>query len=498
MSSAERPFEQVRDDFFVNPKTNEIGDFGIAAEYVIQRLLGNTTHEIQGTGTPISLMAEEIAQEMHKARRFDHFSMAQLHPADNMVAMLAHMASTTRNNNTIIGDVSPVETGYERSSVAWMIDKIAGYNIAKASGSLVGGGTCANETALFVARERLTQQGWDGTSRAVVLANEMAHYSVDKAVNILAPNRLIQLQRIPFKDNSMVMDTDALAAAVRENRAKGIPIMAIVGLAGETETGLVEDLGTIADIAHSNGAYLHIDGAYGAPYRLSRKGNLLDEMREADSITCDPHKYLYIPYSAGAVLFKRSSTHSLIENLNADGAAYMFKPEDETKRAHNFKSDYETHLGKKRIEGSMGGQAASALYWTLQKIGETGLTQILDHTLDMTELFADKVKGGVGSLRPLFTPDLNTVCVIPDREHDCYPKEMEPFFETTVAQLEERHGIYISTTSIPLATKKGTRKNRKVFRIVPTHPFTDADDIEFVAKALNETWHANLEIANLK
>ena len=94
-------------------------------------------------------------------------------PTDNIPANLGHWASLLRNNNTIIGDVSPVESRYERESVDWMILHIAGWDV-ETGRSLVNGGTSANLAALFVARETLIEQGWDGMSKVSILANEMA------------------------------------------------------------------------------------------------------------------------------------------------------------------------------------------------------------------------------------------------------------------------------------------------------------------------------------
>lgn len=326
MSSDNRSFEQIRDTFFVNPRTGDAGVLPHGAYYLAEELLGTETPGkgvfsslVPGSNPELEAYLNSLTADMRGARRFDHKSMAQLHPTDNIPATLGHWASLLRNNNTIIGDVSPVESRYERESVDWMILHIAGWDVETGSGSLVNGGTSANLAALFVAREALTEQGWDGMSKVSILANEMAHYSIKKAAGILAPNGIIEVVNIPFLGNSLVMDTDALAKQVQEEKEKGRRIMAIVGIAGETETGLIEDLDRVADIARSNEIYFHIDAAYGGPFRLSRVGSKFGALSLADSITCDPHKYMWVPYAAGAVLFRDASLHNMIAKLNTDG-----------------------------------------------------------------------------------------------------------------------------------------------------------------------------------
>ena len=489
MSELEPSFEYFRDKFFVNPKSRDPGYLGEAAKHIAESLLGNEGHQYVESGHPTENIRflDELISDMKNSRRFDHLSIAQLHPSDNITAILANFASTLMNNNTIIGEVSPVETRCERESIEWMAENIAGYDKATSSGSIVSGGTRANETAMYVARELLVEQGWKGRNRVTILANEMAHYSIVKAAKTLAPNNLISLEKIPLKDNSMVMDTDALAESVARHKRKRNKIMAIVGLVGETETGLIENLDRIADIAKSNDIYLHFDGAYGAPFKLSRVGSKLDALKEADSITCDPHKYMYLPYGAGVIMFKDSEKHGLIKHLNEDGEDYMFKDEDDLRRGHDFKTEAHTHLGIMRIEGSMGGQAALALHHTIKQLGRQGLGKILDHTLDMTELFNEHISRS-NSLRPLFASDLNTTCLIPNFETDCYPQEFEQLIEDTCGELERVQQIYVATTSIPLAKSDGTREKRKVFRVVPTHPHTGPEDIEYIAESLLSKW----------
>jgi glutamate/tyrosine decarboxylase-like PLP-dependent enzyme len=495
VAGSELSFEQIRDGFFVNPKIRSAGVLPAAAEFLTNRLLNNYQKGFEAETETTGVMTDFIGtlgEEMSQARRFDHLSLAQLHPADNIAATLGHFASTLLNNNTIIGEVSPVECNYERQSIDWIAEKIVGYKDNSFSGSIVTGGTSANLTAMLVARDKAIKNNqWDGKSQAVILTNEMAHYSIKKSANILAPGQLIQVDQIPLAGNSFVADIDKLSELIKVHLARRNTLLAIVGTAGETETGLVEDLEAMANLAEQFGIYFHIDGAYGAPFKLSRAGHRFDSLKQADSVTCDPHKYLYTPYPAGTILFKDRSDHDLIAKLNDDARDYMFKVGDEQRAVHQFKPAATTFYGRYRIEGSMGGQGAAAVYSTIRTLGEAGLAKLLDHTLDLTEHFVELINES-GSLRPVYEPHLNSVCVIPNSSADCYPKELEAKLEETCAEMERDEGIYIATTALPLRNDAGKREQRKVLRIVPTHPHTDKNDLDFVAETLISKWNNKL------
>jgi aromatic-L-amino-acid decarboxylase len=487
-------FEQVRDLCFVDPRSRNPGILPEAARFLAESLLGaDTTLEI-GDPSSDNLLYQHIAslaEEMKGARRFDHHSVAQLHPADNIPGIAGNFASTLMNNNTIVGDVSPVESRLEKEVIEWLRTDIAGYDPTTSSGALGAGGSLANLSAMYVAREDLIRgRGWKGRTNAYVFTNEMAHYSIKKAADILAPNQQIKVVTVPFRSDSLVMDKDRLAEMVMQYKGRGKAIMAIVGLAGETETGLVEDLDGIADIAKSNDIFFHVDGAYGAPFRLSRARPLFDGISEADSITCDPHKYLYTPYSAGAILFKDQQKHARIARLNVDGEEYLFKSAEE-RDAHSDKAEAHTHLGRMRIEGSMGGQAAASLMMTIRAMGSSGIGKLLDHTLDVTDEFHHAINA-TGTLKTLFDHDLNTLCVIPNVGVDCYPEAMQSLMEPAIAELEDKTGIYITTTTLPIAQPNGIRKARKVFRIVPTHPHTTTDDAREITDQLAQVWKSKI------
>jgi glutamate/tyrosine decarboxylase-like PLP-dependent enzyme len=190
---------------------------------------------------------------------------------------------------------------------------------------------------------------------------------------------------------------------------------------------------------------------------------------------------MYTHYPAGTILFKRASEHALLLGLNSDGEGYMFKDDDDKAQAHRDFAQNTTYLGQNRFEGSMGGQGAAMLHLVIKHLGREGLGLLLDHNLDMTNVFAEEIRTS-NDLRTSFDPELNTVCIEPAE----LARGNDARVEAVSAELERRYGIYLSTTTLP--NRNGLDGKRKVFRFVASHPYTDADDVRYIAKALSETW----------
>lgn len=166
-------------------------------------------------------------------------------------------------------------------------------------GILVSGGSIANFAAVVAAREQLGEEIHLGT----VYLTEQAHQSVGKAARLAGlPGRA--LRTVPCTPD-LRMDTAALRRMLREDRQAGLLPFLIVATAGTTNTGVVDPLEAVSDIARESGAWLHVDGAYGGFFRLTERGReVLRGIERADSITLDPHKSLFAPYGTGALVVR--------------------------------------------------------------------------------------------------------------------------------------------------------------------------------------------------
>jgi glutamate/tyrosine decarboxylase-like PLP-dependent enzyme len=188
----------------------------------------------------------------------------------------------------------------ENMLVRWMAD-IIGYPETSA-GSLLSGGSIAHLTAIVCARDSRGIQS-NNSAEFVVYLTEHSHYSVSKALHIAGLGNSV-VRNIPV-DGHYHMNTLALARAIDNDKKAGLKPWLVVGSAGTTDTGSVDPLVDIGEIADRNGLWFHVDGAYGAFFTLSEEGkDILKGMEKSDSIIIDPHKTLFLPHGTGAVLLR--------------------------------------------------------------------------------------------------------------------------------------------------------------------------------------------------
>ncbi len=172
---------------------------------------------------------------------------------------------------------------------------------AEAEGVLVSGGSAANMTALACAREALLGAM---SERVVVYVSDQAHSSVARAARVLG-FRPEQVRVLPT-DERFRMRPDALVDAMDADLRAGLRPLFVSASAGSTNTGAVDPLPQLAEICKERGAWLHVDGAYGGFAALTERGErLLQGMELADSVTLDPHKWLYQPFECGCLLVRR-------------------------------------------------------------------------------------------------------------------------------------------------------------------------------------------------
>jgi glutamate/tyrosine decarboxylase-like PLP-dependent enzyme len=173
----------------------------------------------------------------------------------------------------------------------------------EAAGLLLSGGSVANLTGLACARAGLAG---DDLSRAVVYFSAESHSSVAKAARVLGfpPERVRALPADPLGR----LEAGPLVAALELDRATGLLPLAIVASAGTTSTGAVDPLSELAELAAAQKLWLHVDAAYGGFAVLTERGRaLLRGMERADSITLDPHKWLYQPFEVGCLLVREGA-----------------------------------------------------------------------------------------------------------------------------------------------------------------------------------------------
>jgi glutamate/tyrosine decarboxylase-like PLP-dependent enzyme len=212
----------------------------------------------------------------------------------------------------------------ENLMVRWVAD-LVGYP-GGAAGSIASGGSLATLTAIVSAREAHGLRAADFAS-AVVYLTSQAHHCVPKALHIAGMGEA-QVRQVPM-DEGYRMRPEALAAAVAGDRAVGLRPWLVVAAAGTTDTGAVDPLDAIADVAARERCWLHVDAAYGGFFLLTEHGRAaLKGIERSDSVVLDPHKGLFLPYGSGIVVVRDAApliaghdyTSSYMQDARADAS----------------------------------------------------------------------------------------------------------------------------------------------------------------------------------
>jgi aromatic-L-amino-acid/L-tryptophan decarboxylase len=183
-----------------------------------------------------------------------------------------------------------------------------------AGGFLTSGGSLANWSAMTIARDLRMPNNF---RRGVVYTSNQAHHSVDKAA-ILAGLDRTNIRRVPV-DADFRVQVDVLEEWIDQDRQAGKLPLAIVGNAGTTNTGAVDHLELLADLAKRTDTWLHVDAAYGGFFLLTERGkSALRGIEKADSITLDPHKGLFLPYGTGCLLVRNRSPLRQVFSLRGE------------------------------------------------------------------------------------------------------------------------------------------------------------------------------------
>ena len=230
----------------------------------------------------------------------------QFNPTPLPIGVWADALSSLLNQNAGAWRNGPTSAMIEARVIRWLCDLLE-YG-PKSFGTLASGGSEANLIALKCARDRAVDTIKERGVRAaagdlVVYASEQCHYSIDKSVDLLGLGRE-SLRKIPTDDRFHIR-LDVLRDRIATDRAAGRIPCCLVGVAGTTSTGVIDPLENLAAIARDNSIWYHIDAAYGGPLAFSPEHK--DKLRGvalADSITFDPHKWMFVPFSCGATLVR--------------------------------------------------------------------------------------------------------------------------------------------------------------------------------------------------
>jgi glutamate/tyrosine decarboxylase-like PLP-dependent enzyme len=248
------------------------------------------------------------------------------------VSVMADLLASALNQNAAKWHLAPAMTEIEQRVIAWTAEFLG--LPEHRGGAIVASGSAANLTGLTVARNLFAERlgvrttGLFGLQPLIVYGSDQTHASVEKAVELLGIGS-DNYRKIPTRPD-FTLDPDTLRQQIERDRDAGLMPFCIVANAGTVNTGAIDPLAALADIASASGLWLHVDGAYGglasalATHRGAYRG-----IERADSIALDYHKWLYQPYEVGCTLVRdwdalKRTYHKSAEYLDYGVAAERF------------------------------------------------------------------------------------------------------------------------------------------------------------------------------
>ena len=290
----------------------------------------------------------------------------------------ADLIASALNSNVTSWRSGPAATEIERTVVGWL-GALIGY-AQDATGILTSGGSMANLTALMVAHRAKANRDvaasglWNAGAPMTIYASDQIHMSIPKAADILGLGR--QQLRLVECDDSFRMNVPSLRARISKDLESGMKPFCVVGSAGTVNTGAVDPLAEIAALAKEFGLWFHVDGAYGALAAMDEtKRPLFRGLELADSVSLDPHKWLYVPIDSGCLLFRDEAEaraafsfdeadYIKVHEQNADESFAFWNYGPELSRRFRALKIWLTlrYYGTRRIAGAISEDNALALY----------------------------------------------------------------------------------------------------------------------------------------
>ncbi|QHI35448.1 Tyrocidine synthase 3 [Kordia antarctica] len=342
-------------------------------------------------------------------------------------------------------------------------------------GIITNGGTMSNVTAMYYTlnKKLKPKNGFEGLakeglvnalqaygySKVVLLGSKWCHYSFDKTLKILGLGSKAFVE-LDF-DNKTKEEISSAISKLKEERAL---ILGIIGVAGTTESGYVESLDTIGQIASQHDIHYHVDAAFGGAYLMDEElKNKLNGIELADSVTICAHKQFYVPIGVSICLFK-DPNHAVYSEFNARYQA----------RSESY------DLGKFTIEGSRNFMSF-ILHGALHIVGKEGFAEVLRQNHELAKTFADIITHQE-DFELMYEPTLNIVLYryipLSLRGQNGYTDEEIKIINTLNKKIQleqfENGNSFVSFTTI---TKKENTEKQVVFRTVFMNPFTTVKDI---------------------
>ena len=274
---------------------------------------------------------QDATKVMADFRRVADFSRHNGHPrmfgyvqsSGSFAGVMGDLLASALNQNVTSWRSAPAATTIEHQAIEWL-KELVGFG-ARGVGVLLSGGSLANFAGLAVALRAsttidLNQHGIAALpGKPRIYTSAMTHVSIGKAASMLGVGK-DAIVALPVTE-AFRMDVGALAARIDADRAAGFHPVCVVATAGDVNTGAIDPLDAIAGVCARAGLWLHVDGSYGAlAARSAHVGGAMQALDRADSMSLDPHKWLFAPTDAGCLLVRDAAA---LQRAFSTGAGYI-------------------------------------------------------------------------------------------------------------------------------------------------------------------------------
>lgn len=401
---------------------------------------------------------DELPQLMSGIRPGTPRFFGYVHGSGEPVAAAADLLASVLNQNVTSWRSSPSAATIERTVVGWLGEMIGCKGFL---GSLCGGGSSANLMALAMAREAALAANESGIAMpGAIYASVEVHMSIGKAVALLGIGR-DHLRLIPCDDEFRIR-TDLLRKAIAKDQAAGVKPIAIVGTAGTVNTGAIDALSELAAVAREHHTWFHIDGAYGAVAAISCP-ELFRGIELADSLSLDPHKWLYQPVDCSCLLYRDPARAQQTFSHSGDYTKSYF--EDPIESFLFFEESMELSRRFRALK----------LWLSLRYHGLAKFRDAIANDLDLAAYFGAKVDAEP-ELQRLAPVPLSAVCFRYLPQHPLSVEELDDLNRQILPKVVRRGRVFFSNATI---------HGRFALRIcVVNHRSTRADIDEVVREVL--------------
>ena len=346
------------------------------------------------------------------------------------IAAFADLLASMLNANLTVWRSAPAPVELERLTIDW-IRQILGFH-SKAGGLLVSGGSMANFSAIAAARE--TKDSAAGQLR--IYASSETHFSVAKAAALLGIGRE-NVCHVDV-DQRFRIRTDDLVAKINADLKAGHIPFCVVANAGTVNTGAVDPLADIRDVADRFKLWMHVDGSYGAFAVLAKSAKkLFAGIEQADSIALDPHKWLYLPVDVGCVIYRDRATARTAFAHEAEYTRIIGEKADE---AFAF-WDYGPELSRRF--------RALKVWMLLRGVGLEALGEAIENNIACARHLESLVKAS-GDFEMIAPVELSIFCFrhLPAQLKGASPNEIDAFNERLLIALQRDGSSYLSNATL--------------------------------------------------